>query len=65
MTELSIALDHLSIILHPFKKINRLNFHSHWITSPSLTPLQEDQLTELSMLWINLSAPSFMSLHHH
>ena len=44
--------------VHPFKKINRLNFHLHWITPPSLTPLQEDQLTELSMLWINLSAHS-------
>ena len=100
MTELSFALDHLSIIYAPsgrsicfificigiplhhlrrFRKMKWLNFHSHWITSPSLTSLQEDELTlfifaldypsiinapsgrlltELSMLWINLSAHS-------
>ena len=42
----------------PFRKMNWLYLYLHWITSPSLTHLQEDQLAELSMLWINLSAHS-------
>ena len=42
----------------PFRKMNWLYLYLHWITSPSLTPLEEDQLAELSMLWINLSAHS-------
>ena len=49
---------HLHWITSPFRKMNWLYLYLHWITPPLLTPLQEDQLTELSMLWINLSAHS-------
>ena len=38
---IGIPLHHL----RPFRKMKWLNFHLHWITSPSLTSLQEDELT--------------------